>query len=613
MQSSRRRLGRAVLALAVGGAVFAVAAAAFVITRTSGNSKLSLNASDAGLARTVIDKRGPNDPWMKSVADIDGDGKPDTVVAGSRGPIVWYHNPDWTPSTISADATSESGSATGDVDGDGDVDVVVGAVLYENRGRGREWASHTLGNGGTHDIVLGDFDGDRKLDVAMRGETGSRVDVFFQDRKDAWTPVTLDPGFGRNGLDAGDLDGDGQIDLVVGGYWLANPGGVTARTSSRWTIRTFADWSPWAAVRIAEMNGDGRPDVVLSVSEEEGDLAWFEGPRDPSKSPWLRHTVGTGLNSVHSVDVADMNGDRMPDVAASEFRGAGRLMLFLSDSAGAWATWTIARGENLHNTRVGDVNRDSRPDVLGAAPFGEQPILLYQSHKELYTRVLVFSRTLEFRHDSIPYALERLRAMATANGFTVDSTENPSVFTSANLSRYRAVVFLNPSGDVLDAGQRAAFQRYIQDGGGFVGVHNAAAYVLEDWAWYTALVGARYQSEVATQLLRLRVVDRSHASTTGLPNPWLITEEAYNWDVNPKTRGVTVLVNLDESFSKGGTMGADHPFSWYRRYGGGRSWYTVGGANQADYDNPNFMRHLLGGIRWSGGFDQRGVRARVPN
>ena len=86
------------------------------------------------------------------------------------------------------------------------------------------------------------------------------------------------------------------------------------------------------------------------------------------------------------------------------------------------------------------------------------------------------------------------------------------------------------------------------------------------------------------------------------PGPWLLTEEAYNFDVNPRTRGAKILVELDESYSKGGTMGPDHPFSWRKAYDGGRSWYTNGGANSADYDNRVFVEHVLGGIRWAGGF-----------
>src|SRR5262249_12201465 len=99
-----------------------------------------------------------------------------------------------------------------------------------------------------------------------------------------------------------------------------------------------------------------------------------------------------------------------------------------------------------------------------------------------------------------------------------------------------------------------------------------------------------------------QILDATHPSTQGLPNPWVRPFESYNWDVNPKVNGATVLINLDETSVTGGTMGSDHPFSWYHAYDGGRSWYTVGGAETADYQDANFLRHILGGIRYAGGF-----------
>ena len=109
-----------------------------------------------------------------------------------------------------------------------------------------------------------------------------------------------------------------------------------------------------------------------------------------------------------------------------------------------------------------------------------------------------------------------LKQMGSANGFTVDATEDSRAFTPSNLDRYRAVVFLNPSGDVLDAAERRSLRRYVETrAGGFVGIHNATALVLEDWRWYTRLVGARYVSEIRTQPLRLVPVDKLDPSTLG--------------------------------------------------------------------------------------------------
>ena len=594
-RGNRWLLGTAALA-----GVMALGLFGFWLVESSANPYGPDAVEDVGLRKVVVATPAPTDPWMKSIADIDGDGRPDLIAGGANGPLVWYRNPGWQPTTIAETASSQSGSAVGDIDKDGDADVVVGTTWYENLDRGRTWNAHPLGEGGTHDIVLNDFDRDGRLDVAMRGENASEVDVFFQERGGGWHRMRLDPGFGRNGLAAGDLDRDRDPDLVIGGIWLANPGASQARRPSAWKARRFASWNRWAAVAIADVNHDGRRDVVLTVSEQHGDVAWFEAPRDPARGAWKRHTIGTGLDSVHSVDVTDMDGDGRPDVVLSEFRGAGRLLVFQNQGGGlSWIPITVERGDDLHNTRVADVNGDGLPDVFGAAPFGKQPAVLYLSTRTQATRLLVFSKTTGFRHDSIPHAVAKLKQMGSANGFTVDATEDSRAFTPSNLARYRAVVFLNPSGNVLNAAQRVAFRRYIEEGHGFVGIHNATALVLEDWTWYTGLVGARYVSEISTQPLRLVPVDRSDPSTRSMPDPWLVTEEAYNFDVNPKTRGVRVLVNLDERYSKGGTMGADHPFSWKHVYDGGRAWYTNGGANRADYDNPVFLAHVLGGIRWA--------------
>ena len=104
-------------------------------------------------------------------------------------------------------------------------------------------------------------------------------------------------------------------------------------------------------------------------------------------------------------------------------------------------------------------------------------------------RVLVFSKTAGFRHSSIGVGIAAVRKLGAENGFSVDATEDASAFTSKNLAKYRAVVFLNTTGDVLDAAQQDVFERYIQAGGGYVGVH-AATDTEYDWPWYGRLAGA---------------------------------------------------------------------------------------------------------------------------
>ena len=216
-------------------------------------------------------------------------------------------------------------------------------------------------------------------------------------------------------------------------------------------------------------------------------------------------------------------------------------------------------------------------------------------------RILVFSETAGFRHDSIPAGIDALQTLGAQHGFDVDATEDPQVFSDATLAAYQAVVFLSTTGNILDDGQRTAFQRFIEAGNGFVGVHSATD-TGYDWPWYGGLVGAYFADHPDIQPAVLRVEDATHPSTTGLPSAWLRTDEWYDFQTNPRdVPGIHVLVTLDESTYSGGHMGADHPWSWYHAYDGGRAWYTAGGHTIDSYSEDLFLHHLLGGIQYAAG------------
>jgi len=185
----------------------------------------------------------------------------------------------------------------------------------------------------------------------------------------------------------------------------------------------------------------------------------------------------------------------------------------------------------------------------------------------------------------------------------VTATEDPAYFQPDSLAKFAVVVFLNTSGDVLDALQQEAFRAYIQNGGGFVGVH-AASDTEYDWSWYGDLVGAYFKNHPHIQEAVVRVVDRTHPSTKELPEAWTRTDEWYNFRENPRTKGVQVLAVLDETTYEGGEMGEDHPISWYHLYNGGRAWYTAMGHTKESYAEPLFRQHLLGGILWAAGRTQ---------
>jgi type 1 glutamine amidotransferase len=216
-------------------------------------------------------------------------------------------------------------------------------------------------------------------------------------------------------------------------------------------------------------------------------------------------------------------------------------------------------------------------------------------------RILVFTRTMGFRHDSISDATDALIRLGAEHGFGVDSTEDPAVFGDANLAGYRAVVFLLTTGDVLEPSHEAAFERYIGSGGGYVGVHSASD-TEYGWPFYGGLVGAYFASHPEIQPATIQIEDATQPSTFELPAAWFRVDEWYNFRSNPRDNpDIRVLASLDESTYGGGTMG-DHPITWLHEYNGGRAWYTAAGHTRESYAEPLFQAHLLGGILYAAGF-----------
>jgi type 1 glutamine amidotransferase len=212
--------------------------------------------------------------------------------------------------------------------------------------------------------------------------------------------------------------------------------------------------------------------------------------------------------------------------------------------------------------------------------------------------ILVFSKTTGWRHDSIEAGVEAIREEATEHGMRVVHTEDAAQFTEENLLSYDVVVFLNTTGTLFDASQRAALQRFIRGGGGFVGVHSASD-TEHDWPWFGRLVGAHFDNHPEIQDAVVLVEGAGHPSTRHLPPRWKRLDEWYNFKARPEN--VNVLLRIDTTTLKGGTMGEDHPIAWYHEFEGGRSWYTAGGHTIESYAGPDFRRHLIQGILWAAG------------
>lgn len=226
-------------------------------------------------------------------------------------------------------------------------------------------------------------------------------------------------------------------------------------------------------------------------------------------------------------------------------------------------------------------------------------LIILTGCKTQTAKVLVFSKTAGFRHASIESGVKAIQKLGLENDFEVEHTENSRDFTTEKLKNYAAVIWLSTTMDVLNEAEQREFERYIQAGGGYVGIH-AAADTEYDWPWYGELVGGYFNGHPNNPNVRraaLERLDSSHISTKMLPKRWMRTDEWYNYkNLNPN---VHPLLRIDESTYEGGTNGENHPMAWYHEFDGGRAWYTAGGHTDESFSEDLFLQHILGGIQYA--------------
>ncbi len=221
-------------------------------------------------------------------------------------------------------------------------------------------------------------------------------------------------------------------------------------------------------------------------------------------------------------------------------------------------------------------------------------------------KVLLFTKTEGFHHESVHEGVTAVRQLASRNNFAVDWQDNGSIFNEKALANYAAVIFLNTTGNVLNDEQQAAFEKFIQSGKGFVGIHSATD-TEYDWPWYTKMVGMMFKIHPQQQTAYLKVEDGNFPGMERFPKKLLWTDEWYEYGER-KATDLHFLLSVDEKSydpnvkwgeNVGKGMGSFHPIAWYHNYDGGRAFYTGLGHIPLIYTDQTFLDHLYGGIYWA--------------
>lgn len=246
--------------------------------------------------------------------------------------------------------------------------------------------------------------------------------------------------------------------------------------------------------------------------------------------------------------------------------------------------------------------------IVGGAWFAFAHSVAAQKVNWRKVRVLVYTKNGKgYVHDNIPSSVEAIKALSKQHNFAVDVSDDPAVFTDNNLKQYDALVFSNTNNDVFDTDvQRVALMRYIQAGGGFVGIHSASG-TERKWTWFKQLLGGTFSRHAPFQKFSVTMLSHDHPSVAHLPRTWEREDECYyltQMNVNMKVLAVNDLNTVNDPKGKPDAFGSIFPSVWCQEFDGGRQWYTSLGHKKEDYQTPLLRQHILGGIQWVVGKQQ---------
>jgi len=293
--------------------------------------------------------------------------------------LFWYKYPSWTRYSIHSGSFSTS-MQVADIDGDGDLDAIIpkgdyyGSTIWvyvnplpSGNPESEPWQEVYVGNAGAHDVEIGDMNGDGKPDIVVR--LGADVTIFFQNSPTSWAKTTLNTR-PFEGTSLGDIDADGDMDIAINGYWLENPLPAGNPATAAWTEHLVSsNWLDKLSVHLADVNGDGRTDILFAPSEYTGGLlAWYEST-SPRSGPWTQHVMATNVGYIHTLKTADMDRDGTLDVVTAEMHQStdpDEVSVYRNSGGGLSWNKVVVTTTGSHNARLGDIGNDGDIDIVGA-------------------------------------------------------------------------------------------------------------------------------------------------------------------------------------------------------------------------------------------------------